>query len=80
MERQKNVGRIEVWVCRDWAGSHIFGIKPTRINNGNPTDEWYETPSCLENIITIKNMIYDFTYGWDVNHEPQKIIIKFEIL
>ncbi len=36
MERQKNVGRIEVWVCRDWAGSHIFWGKPERINNGNP--------------------------------------------
>lgn len=80
MERQKNVGRIEVWVCRDWAGSHIFWGKPERINNGNPEDEWYGNLTGLENVVTVKNMIYDFTYGWDVNHEPQKITIKFEIL
>ena len=77
MERRNNAGTATAWICRDWKGAHIFGIKPTRINNGN---EWYETPSCLERVITIKNMVYDLTYEWDITHEPQKITIKFEIL
>lgn len=80
MNTRSNIGRIEVWVCRDWAGPHIFWIKPIKINNGGPTDEWDEIPSSLEHIVRVKNMIHEFTYGWDVNHEPEKITIKFEIL
>lgn len=80
MNKRNNSGIITAWVCRDWVGSHIFGNKPKRINNGNTSDEWYEVPSCLENVIAVKNMVYDFTYEWDINHEPVKITIKFQII
>lgn len=80
MNRRNNIGRIEVWICRDWDGSHIFWGKPERINNGNPEDEWCEMLSILDNIVIVKNMVNKLTYGWDINHKPEKITIKFEIL
>ena len=80
MERQKNDTFMSVWICRDWAGPHIFMNKPKRIKNGCKEDEWYDYPSSLNDVSAVKSMINDFTNGWDVNHEPQKITIKFEIL
>ena len=79
MNRINNASRTSVWVCRDWAGSHIFWDKPTRINNGNKENEWCGVPTVLEHVVTVKNMVYNFTYEWDINHEPEKITIKFEI-
>ena len=70
---------VSVWVCRDWAGPHLFSEKPTRTNNGNPEDEWCGVPTVLENVVTVKNMVYVYTYGWDINYEPEKITINFEI-
>lgn len=73
-------GYIKVWVCRDWAGPHLFTDKPIRTNNGNPQDEWDGVPTGIEHVVAVKNMVYDFTYGWDINHEPEEISIEFKIV
>ena len=70
---------VSVWVCRDWAGPHLFSEKPIRTNNGNPEDEWYSYLSSLDSVWNVKCMVNDFTKGWNINHEPEKITINFEI-
>ena len=81
MERRNNTGTVTAWICRDWKGCHIFDNRPTLIEDG---DEWYNEynaeRSTLNDVINIKNMVYDLTYEWDVTHEPQKVTIKFEII
>ena len=80
MNRRNNIGRIEVWICRDWAGSHIFLDKPARTNNGYKEDEWYSYLSSLDDVLPVRDMVNEFTKDWDINHKPEKITIKFEIL
>ena len=80
MNRISKGSRISVWVCRDWAGSHIFWTKPEKINNGNPQDEWNGTLTGLEHVVVVKNMVYDYTYNWDINHDPKKITIELKIV
>lgn len=73
-------GYIKVWVCRDWAGPHLFTDKPIRTNNGNPEDEWYSYLSSLDNVWNVKCMVNNFTNGWDINHKPEEITIEFKIV
>lgn len=80
MNRKNNIGRIEVWVCRDWVGSHIFWVKPVRTNNGNPKDEWYSDLSSLDSVWNVKCMVNEFTKGWNIDHKPEEITINFETI
>ena len=73
------IGRVSVWIAKDWSGLHIFSNEPTITNNGS-VDEWYGILSSFDSVIAIRNIVYNLTYGWDVSHEPEKITIKFEIL
>ncbi len=68
-----------VWVCRDWAGLHLFTEKPKRINNGNPEDEWFASLDSLDNVWSVRSLFDKFTKGWDINHNPEQITINFEI-
>ena len=70
---------ISVWVCRDWAGPHIFSEKPKRTNNGNPEDEWFACVASLDNVRSARDMVKEFTKGWDINHKPEQITINIEI-
>ena len=70
-------GKTSVWVCRDWAGPHLLSEKPKRINN--PPDEWYGALAGLTDVMVVKDMVNDFTKGWDINHEPEEITINLEI-
>ena len=68
---------LSVWVCRDWAGPHLFSEKPKRINN--PADEWYGVLDGLTDVLVVRDMVNEFTKGWDIDHEPEQITINFEI-
>ena len=70
-------GKTSVWVCRDWAGPHIFAEKPKRIND--PANEWYASVASLDNVRAVRDMVRKFTKGWDINHEPEEITINLEI-
>ena len=72
-------GTTSVWVCRDWAGYHIFSEKPIRTNNGYKEDEWFACVASLDNVWSARDMVNEFTKGWDINHEPEEITINLEI-
>ena len=50
-----------MWICRDWAGSHIFLDKPARTNNGYKEDEWYSYLSSLDDVLPVRDMVNEFT-------------------